>query len=113
MRSTGNKLIISNRDRNGARLRPSNWHERLADIAAELEGGRLIYDSKVKPCMICPNRICVVVDRSIRQTKPYVLDTIESFMRINELTPYAEPCPQQPHVQRDKVAKRGLNLVAA
>ena len=96
MRSTGDKLIISNRDRNGARLRPGNWHERLADIAAEFQGGRLLYDSKVQPCMICRDRICVVVDRAIRHTKPYVLDTFEAFMRLNDLAPYTDPCPQQP-----------------
>lgn len=114
MRLTGNKLIITNRDRHGNRLRPGNWHERLADIAADFEQGRLVYDSKVQPCMICRDRVCVVVDRSIETTKPYVLEAVESFMHINDLTPHTEPCPKQPRKlpRRGRGAKRDVNMAA-
>lgn len=86
-------LVVRNQDARGNRVRPSNWAERLAGNAADFVGGRLRYDGRVQPCTACPGTVCLRVDRAIGEDKPYVVDTICSFMRMNNMTAYTG-CPR-------------------
>ena len=112
MHSVGNTLIITNRDRNGQRLRPSDWHHRLASLGADFKRGRLVYDKRIQPCKQCADRVCVVVDRSLAEDKHHVLEAVESFMRVNQLQPYDGICPKTQHKRSQQVVKE-TSLIAA
>ena len=74
-------LVVRNQDARGNRVRPSNWAERLAG------------NGRVQPCTACPGTVCLRVDRAIGEDKPYVMDTICSFMQMNNMTAYTG-CPR-------------------
>lgn len=111
MHVTGEKLIINNKDRNGQTLRPSNWAERLACVAGDFDKGRIVYDGKVQPCIACKGKVCLVVDTAIAQTKPWMMDTIDSFMKVNDLAPYAGACPKYRTAAQEEAAPRKSNVV--
>lgn len=87
-------LIIRNRDKNNNKFRPSDWADRMASVAANFEGGRLQYNSKVLPCKRCDDIICLRVDRSIKDEQPHVLQTVEEFMEMHELENFVAKCPE-------------------
>ena len=112
MHAVNNTLIVTNRDRHGQRLRPSDWHHRLASLGADFKRGRLVYDRRIQPCKQCVDRICVVVDRSLAEDKKHVIDAVESFMRVNQLQPYDGICPKAQHKRTHTVVNK-TSLIAA
>lgn len=91
---TSEHYVIRNRDADGNLLRPSNWIERLASNAGEFAGGRVKYDGRALPCKRCDDLACLMVDVSIGNDKPHVLQHIESFMELNKLPNHASCCPR-------------------
>ncbi|MGV6857561.1 MAG: DUF3579 domain-containing protein [bacterium] len=108
--TTPELLIIRNRTLDGARLRPSDWAERLSSAAATFENQRLVYSKKVMPCKRCEGHVCLKVDKRLQSEKPEVFETILDFMKINRLGEYTAACPQhaQPLVAPEPVWVPGV-----
>lgn len=86
-------IVIRNLDRNNKKFRPSDWVDRLAGAAARYERGAVRYDARVMPCCRCEQTRCLTVDRHIADDQPHVLETVLSFMEINQLDDSVESCP--------------------
>jgi hypothetical protein len=87
-------LVLRNQTLDGKRFRPSDWVDRLASNAGDFTRGRLQYDHHVMPCRKCDKHVCLHVDLSIAEDKPYVIKDLQEFMRVSRLPDYTSHCPR-------------------
>jgi len=79
------RLVIEGVRENGAKLRPSDWIERISSTLASFGADqRLKYSNSVQPCIIEGNK-CLVVARGLQQTDPVAYDFIIQFATSNQL----------------------------
>ncbi len=79
-----NQLIIRGITEDGRKFRPSDWAERLCGHMAKFKHRRIYFSPKLRPAVIDGIK-CVIVDLSIRETDPEILQTVINFAKINGL----------------------------
>jgi len=88
-----NQTTVIGTTKDGKMFRPTNWHVRLAGIAASFINGRMVYHKHVTPyCIIEENISAVLLDDQLKIDNPTLYDFIISFATDNNLIiKYAEP----------------------
>ncbi len=77
--------VIKGIKEDGAKLRPSDWIERLSSTLASFgQDQRLKYNECVQPCMINGEK-CLVVARGLSVKNPEMYDFVMGFARGNKL----------------------------
>lgn len=77
--------VIQGIKEDGAKLRPSDWIERLSSTLASFgQDQRLKYHECVQPCMIDGNK-CLVVARGLSDTNPQMYEFVMGFANGNKL----------------------------
>ena len=78
-------LVIQGVRRDGGKLRPSDWIERISSTLASFgQDGRLRYSDSVQPCVIGGEK-CLVVARGLERTDPAAYEFILDFANSNQL----------------------------
>ncbi len=77
--------VIKGIKEDGAKLRPSDWIERLSSTLASFgQDQRLKYNECVQPCIINGEK-CLVVARGLSAKNPEMYDFVMGFARGNKL----------------------------
>jgi len=83
--SSKDYVVIEGIKKDGAKLRPSDWIERLSSTLASFGADqRLRYDTCVRPCII-EGKCCLVVARDLSDKNPAAYDFIMAFAESNHL----------------------------
>lgn len=78
-------LVIEGVREDGAKLRPSDWIERISSTLASFgQDQRLKYSASVQPCIIGGNK-CLVVARGLQTSDPAAYEYILQFAKSNQL----------------------------
>ena len=78
-------LIIQGIDEDGAKLRPTDWIERISSSLASFGmGKRLQYARSVQPCIMNGEK-CLAVARGLEQSNPEAFAFVMGFARSNHL----------------------------
>jgi len=81
----GEVHVIKGIKEDGAKLRPSDWIERLSSTLASFgQDQRLKYNECVQPCMINGEK-CLVVARGLSAKDPDMYDFVMGFAKGNKL----------------------------
>jgi len=81
----GEVHVIKGIKEDGAKLRPSDWIERLSSTLASFgKDQRLKYNESVQPCMINGEK-CLVVARGLSTKNPEMYDFVMGFAKGNKL----------------------------
>ncbi len=81
----GDIHVIKGIKEDGAKLRPSDWIERLSSTLASFgKDQRLKYNESVQPCMINGEK-CLVVARGLSIKNPEMYDFVMGFAKGNKL----------------------------
>ena len=82
---TKDHLVIEGIREDGAKLRPSDWIERISSTLASFgQDQRLKYSASVQPCVIAGNK-CLVVARGLEASDPAAYDYVIQFAKSNQL----------------------------
>lgn len=77
--------VIKGIKEDGAKLRPSDWIERLSSTLASFgQDQRLKYNECVQPCVINGEK-CLVVARGLSTKNPEMYDFVMGFAKGNKL----------------------------
>ena len=80
------KWIIRGVTKEGKKLRPSDWIERISSTLASFgTDHRLQYSKAVAPCAIDGEK-CLVVACNLQDVNPYAYDFIMGFAKSNQLS---------------------------
>ncbi|VAW95553.1 hypothetical protein MNBD_GAMMA23-1126 [hydrothermal vent metagenome] len=81
----GDIHVIRGIKEDGAKLRPSDWIERLSSTLASFgQDHRLKYNESVQPCTINGEK-CLVVARGLSAKNPEMYDFVMGFAKGNKL----------------------------
>lgn len=84
------RLVIHGTRKDGSRLRPGDWIERISSVLASFGSDhRLSYAECVKPCIIDGNK-CLVVARCLEESNPQAYKFIMDFAQSNKLNIQAD-----------------------
>ncbi len=77
--------VIKGINEDGAKLRPSDWIERLSSTLASFgQDQRLKYNECVQPCIVNGEK-CLVVARGLSTKNPEMYDFVMGFAKGNKL----------------------------
>lgn len=83
--SSDEKWVIRGVTKEGKKLRPSDWIERISSTLASFgTDQRLQYSNAVAPCIIDGEK-CLVVARNLNEVNPDAYDFVMGFAKSNQL----------------------------
>ena len=85
MSTSTEAMVIEGVRKDGSKLRPGDWIERISSMLAEFgPDQRLHYSPWVHPCVIQGEK-CLVIERDLREKDPAAYEHIMNFAEQNGL----------------------------
>jgi len=78
-------LTIEGVTKEGQRIRPGDWAERLGGSMATFRGGRVKYSPLLQPSVNADGYKCLLLDPALEQSNPELYNTILKFAERNNL----------------------------
>lgn len=84
VKETHKAWLIQGVTTEGKRFRPSDWAERLSNLMARFNDGRLTYSPLLFP-VIRNGEKCIHIDSRLQQESPDIYELVMEFARNNNL----------------------------